>query len=61
MIEIDSAMVEVGAQALADDVWHPPQRLGLLARYEADKFRRQARLVLEAALKTAKGTPDDGR
>jgi hypothetical protein len=49
-MELPSEMIERGAQALANDVWHPPQRLGNLARYEADKFRRQSRLVLEAAL-----------
>jgi hypothetical protein len=42
--------VEAGAQALANDVWLPPQRLEILSKHEADKFRRQARLVLEAII-----------
>jgi hypothetical protein len=47
--EVTSAMINAGAQALANDVWHPPQQLMSLALYEQDKFRRQARIVLEAA------------
>jgi hypothetical protein len=47
--EVTPAMINAGAQALANDVWHPPQQLMSLALYEQDKFRRQARIVLEAA------------
>jgi hypothetical protein len=48
--EVTEAMLESGAQALANDVWHPPQPLASLSRLEANKFRRQALLVLKAAL-----------
>lgn len=48
--EISADAVELGAQALANDVWHPPQRLETLSRCDANKFRRQARMVLAAAL-----------
>jgi hypothetical protein len=44
----DSEAIEAGAQALANDVWHPPQSLKMLSPSEANKFRRQSRLVLEA-------------
>lgn len=42
--------IEAGAQALANDVWHPPQLLANLSNSDASRFRRQARIVLEAAL-----------
>lgn len=42
-------IVEACAQALANDYWHPPQKLSILAKHDAEKFRRQARLVLGAA------------
>lgn len=42
------AMLEVGAQALADDVWHPPQKFSSLPSHDQNKFRRQALLVLKA-------------
>ena len=50
-----AAAIEAGAQALADDVWHPPQKLENLSVHEANKFRRQARLVLAAALPPSPG------
>jgi len=40
--------IKTGAQALADDVWHPPQKFESLPPYDQNKFKRQARLVLEA-------------
>jgi hypothetical protein len=46
---VSPSAIDAGAQALANDVWHPPQRLENLSGSEANKFRRQARLVLEAA------------
>jgi hypothetical protein len=49
MTQVSEELIEVAAQALADDYWHPPQSLKSLARHDAARFRRQARLVLEAA------------
>ena len=46
--------VEAAAQALANDVWHPPQPLSSLSPSEVNKFRRQARIVLAAL-----GEPQD--
>lgn len=46
---VTDAMIEAGAQALANDVWHPPQKLESLPPHVINKFRRQARLALEAA------------
>lgn len=43
-----AAEIEVAAQALADDVWHPPLALAQLTPSEATRLRRQARIVLEA-------------
>jgi hypothetical protein len=48
--EVTEAMLEAGAQALANDVWHPPQPLASLSSFDANKFRRQALIVLKAAL-----------
>lgn len=48
--QVTPEMIEAGAQALADDVWHPPLKLESLSRHEANKFRRQAQIVLTAAL-----------
>lgn len=56
MIEVTEKMVEDGAQALANDVWHPPQLFKSLPNSEANKFRRQALLVLKAALTSGQGT-----
>ena len=47
-------LIEAGAQALANDVWHPPIALAILSKHEADRFRRQARLVLDAVEKAGK-------
>ena len=44
----EKRMIEAGAQALADDCWHPPQPLSSLSRHDQERFRRQARLVLAA-------------
>jgi hypothetical protein len=45
---LDPATIEAVAQALANDAWHPPVSLDALSSYEARKFRRQARIVLDA-------------
>lgn len=48
--EVSPEMLEAGAQALANDVWHPPQPLASLSNLDANRFRRNALLVLKAAL-----------
>ncbi len=50
-------IVHACAQALANDVWHPPQRLDTLPPHDVNKFKRQARLVLEAAASLQPATP----
>lgn len=52
-VEVTPGMLAAGAQALADDVWHPPQRFESLPPHDANKFRRQALLVLKAALQAS--------
>ncbi len=47
-IEVTEAMVEAGMQALADDVWHPPQKLSSLPQHDQNRFRRQSLLVVNA-------------
>lgn len=44
--QISEDLIEKAAQALANDYWHPPQPLKSLAKHDADRFRRQARVVL---------------
>jgi hypothetical protein len=40
--ELTPEQLEAAAQALADDVWHPPIPLAKMVKHEANKFRRQA-------------------
>jgi hypothetical protein len=44
----EEVMIEAGAQALANDVWHPPQPLKHLSPSDVRNYKRQARLVLAA-------------
>lgn len=54
-MDITKEMIERGAQALVHEHWHPPQSLKLLAGYQQNKYRDQARRVLEAALNQPAG------
>lgn len=45
---VSPGIVDAAAQALADDVRHPPLKLENMARHEATKFKRQAQLMLDA-------------
>lgn len=45
---ITKMAIEVGAQALANDVWYPPQKLESLSPADQAKFKRQAQMVLGA-------------
>jgi hypothetical protein len=48
-LEPTEGMLRAGAQALADDVWHPAQKFESLPKHDQNKFMRNALLVLKAA------------
>jgi hypothetical protein len=53
--------VEIVAQALADDVWHPPLKLSVMQKSEAARFRRQASIALAALRNEPQTAPIDSK
>jgi hypothetical protein len=49
-VEVTPAMLDAGAQAIINDIWHPPQPLSSIPPADAARHRRTALLVLKAAL-----------
>jgi hypothetical protein len=47
---LKAAMLDAGAQAIINDIWHPPQPLSSIPPADAARHRRTALLVLKAAL-----------
>lgn len=59
--EITPEMLDAGAQAIVNDIWHPPQPLSSIPPADADRHRRTALMVLKAAYpvsSTTYCTPD---